>query len=143
LYPLACGLVAAFAFAFNWATGHRGVFLLDQSVIFVGGWRILQGQTPYKDFLFPFGPVTGKVRHGRDVRGSSFSWFFAGGIALVLACFNLFGKGSRISIWREMAPASAIAILLPWFRSLTQATTENEWQNDLAFVGLAGCLGVG
>jgi hypothetical protein len=37
LYPLACGILAAFAFAFNWATGHRGVFLFDQSQIFDGG----------------------------------------------------------------------------------------------------------
>src|SRR5262249_11771209 len=35
-----------------------GIFLLDHSMIFDGGWRILQGQTPYKDFLIPFGPVT-------------------------------------------------------------------------------------
>jgi len=58
LYPLACLALAAFAFIFNWGTGHRGVFLLDQSIIFDGGYRILQGQTPYKDFLIPFGPVT-------------------------------------------------------------------------------------
>jgi 4-amino-4-deoxy-L-arabinose transferase-like glycosyltransferase len=56
-YLLACVVLAAFAFAFNWATGHRGVFLLDQSLNFDGGWRILQGQTPYKDFIFPWGPV--------------------------------------------------------------------------------------
>ena len=58
LYFVACVLIAVFAFVFNWATGHRGVYLLDQSMIFDGGWRILQGQTPYKDFLIPFGPVT-------------------------------------------------------------------------------------
>lgn len=62
LYPLACGILAAFAFAFNWATGHRGVFLFDQSQIFDGGWRILQGQTPYQDFLFPYGPVTFSIQ---------------------------------------------------------------------------------
>src|SRR3982750_635103 len=58
VYALACGILAAVAFAFNWATGHRGVFLLDQSMIFDGGWRILEGQTPYRDFLIPFGPIT-------------------------------------------------------------------------------------
>lgn len=58
LYLLACVTLAVFAFGLNWATGHRGVFLLDQSMIFDGGWRILQGQTPYKEFLMPFGPVT-------------------------------------------------------------------------------------
>jgi hypothetical protein len=58
VYGAACALLAAVAFLFNWGTGHRGVFLLDQSMIFDGGWRILQGQTPYKDFFAPFGPVT-------------------------------------------------------------------------------------
>jgi 4-amino-4-deoxy-L-arabinose transferase-like glycosyltransferase len=54
---LACVVLAVFAFAFNWATGHRGIYLLDQSIVFDGGWRILQGQSPYKDFYFPTGPL--------------------------------------------------------------------------------------
>jgi hypothetical protein len=329
-YPLACGILAALAFAFNWATGHRGVFLLDQSMIFDGGWRILQGQTPYKDFLLPFGPVTfyiqaaffklfgvnwsatvlpacvfssiatlcvirivrflgggsrvlalcgglataicfqapfgtlwleqtamffdllalqavveashvsgyrrsfwqlagglslalavlskqnfgiffvpvvlavvvtsdlpdvrracrsvslvgvgvasliaiflgwvwlfsdfssfvqrvlvvageiGRLRLNRWVIAKVFSFqitpnlfqfdligSLSGGVALFLAVFNFRGQA-----WREMAPACAAAILLPWYRSLTQATTLNDWENNLAFVGLAGCLGL-
>ena len=56
-YLLACTILAVFAFAFNWATGHRGVFLCDQSLVFDGGWRVLQGQVPYKDFFFPWGPM--------------------------------------------------------------------------------------
>jgi hypothetical protein len=334
-YPVACGILAAFAFAFNWATGHRGVFLFDQSMIFDGGWRILQGQIPYKDFLIPFGPIAfyvqacsfwlfgvnwtatvlpaclfnsvatlsvirivrvlgggsrllalcgglataisfqapfgtlwleqtamffdllalqavveslrasgyrrglwqlvggfslalaalSKQNYGLffvpivlavvaagelpDVRRacrsvllagtgmaatiaiflgwvwvfSDFSSFvqrtlvvageigrlrmtpsvigqalafngapnlfqidligvFSGGIALFLACSNLLAKDSEGTIWRETAPACAVAVLAPWFRCLTQATTMNEWQNNFAFVGLAGCLGV-
>ena len=58
LHLLMCTLLALFAFYFNWATGHRGIDLLDQSMIIDGGWRILQGQIPYKDFLIPFVPVT-------------------------------------------------------------------------------------
>jgi 4-amino-4-deoxy-L-arabinose transferase-like glycosyltransferase len=335
LYPLACVTLAAFAFAFNWATGHRGVFLLDQSMTFDGGWRILQGQTPYKDFFIPFGPVTFYIQalffrlfgvnwtatvlpaclfnamatlsvirivrllgggsrllalcgglataicfqapfgtlwieqtamffdllallavveslrasgHRRsfwrlgggfllavavlskqnygiffapivfavvaagelpDVRQacrsvllagagmaatitiflgwvwvfSDFASFvqrylvvageigrlrvtpgviglaltfngapnlfqidligvFSGGIALFLACSNLLAKDSEGTIWRETAPACAVAVLAPWFRCLAQATTANEWENSFAFVGLASCLGV-
>ncbi len=41
----------------TWEAGHRGLFLLDQSMIFDGAWRILQGQVPYRDFFMPFGPV--------------------------------------------------------------------------------------
>lgn len=57
-YPLACGMLAVFAFLFNWIVGHRGIYLLDQSMVFDGAWRILQGQIPYKDFLIPFTPLT-------------------------------------------------------------------------------------
>jgi hypothetical protein len=329
-YLLACVILAAFAFAFNWATGHRGMFLTDPSVIFDGGWRILQGQAAYKDFLFPFGPlvfyiqalffrvfgvnwsamvlpacvfnslatlsvirivrllgggsrvlalcgglataicfqapfgtlwfeqvamffdllalqaivessratayrrslwqlaggvslalaVLGKQNFGAffvpivvavlvagelpDVRRACRSVFFAGtgmaaalaiflgwvwvysdlssfvectlvlaseigrsrlslkviaralsfnivpnlwqidligffggAVALCLACFNF-----RRPLWRATAPACVAALLLPLFHSLTQASTEQEFQNDFAFVGLAACLGV-
>jgi hypothetical protein len=327
--------VAAFAFAFNWATGHRGIFLLDQSMIFDGGWRILQGQTPYKDILFPFGPITfyvqalffqifgvnwtamvipacvfncvaamsvmrivrllsggswllalcgglatavsfqapfgtlwleqtavffdlialqavveslqtfglrqilwqtaggaslalavlSKQNYGflfipvvlavvataalPDLRRAlqsvmlvligvaaaagiflAWVWIFsdpaefvhqffvvagkigrsrmpldlvakafffenalnrcqidligvvAGTAALFLACSQLPGKNPENRFWTQVAPVASLAILLPFFRSLTQATTLNEWQNNLAFVGLATCLGI-
>ena len=35
-----------FAGVYVWVVGHRGMFLLDQSMMFDGGWRILQGQVP-------------------------------------------------------------------------------------------------
>jgi len=335
LYPVACGTLAAFAFVFNWATGHRGIFLCDQSGIFDGGWRILQGQVPYKDFFFPFGPVAvyiqalffrffgvnwtaavlpaclfnsvatlSTIRIVRRLGGGSrllalcgglataicfqppfgtlifdqtavffdflalqavveslgasgyrrglwrlaggfslalaalskqnfgilfipvvfavvaagelpnvrracravllagtgmaaalaiflgwvwvysdlpsfierflmlggeigrsrvtanaivnalfFQTFplyiqvdligvFAGGIALYLAGRNLFGKKPDIAAWRQAAPAGTVALLPPFYRSISQAVTLNNWQNNCAFVGLAACLGV-
>src|SRR5260370_8787571 len=48
----------AFAFAVTWNAGHRGVFLMDHSLIFDGAWRILQGQAPYRDFYMAYGPMT-------------------------------------------------------------------------------------
>lgn len=41
-----------------WNAGHKGLFLLDQSMIFDSAWRILQGQMPYRDFGMPFGPIS-------------------------------------------------------------------------------------
>ena len=67
---------------------------------------------------------------------------FSGGIALYLACRNLFGKKPDIPLWRQAAPAATVAVLLPFYRSLTQAVTLNNWQDNCAFVGLAACLGV-
>ncbi|HTV19925.1 MAG TPA: hypothetical protein VMG12_14670 [Polyangiaceae bacterium] len=56
---LGLGLVAllAFSVAWVWRVGHRGVFMLDQSIVFDGAWRMFEGQVPYRDFVMPFGPV--------------------------------------------------------------------------------------
>jgi hypothetical protein len=56
-WPWACAAVAAFAAYFIWLVGHRGVFLLDQSIMFDGAWRIYQGQVPYRDFFSAFPPI--------------------------------------------------------------------------------------
>jgi hypothetical protein len=37
--------------------GHVGLMPLDQSIVFDGGWRLLQGQTPFRDFSTPAGLV--------------------------------------------------------------------------------------
>ncbi len=50
-------LILIFSFYFNFESGRRGFFPLDQSIIFDGSYRILKGQIPYKDFLIPVGPV--------------------------------------------------------------------------------------
>ena len=49
--------IAAFAGAIVWDVGHRGIYLFDQSGVFDGGWRVLQGQVMYRDFRAPYGPV--------------------------------------------------------------------------------------
>ena len=49
-------LLAIFAFSLNWFAGHRGLFLFDSSIVFDGGWRILQGQAPYRDFAMSHAP---------------------------------------------------------------------------------------
>ena len=51
-------LIAATAYLFCFHVGQRGFFPLDQSIVFDGGWRIVQGQVPYEDFDVPFGPVS-------------------------------------------------------------------------------------
>jgi hypothetical protein len=56
-WPWACAAVAVFAVAFVWFAGHRGVFLLDQSIMFDGAWRVYQGQVQYRDFVSAFPPL--------------------------------------------------------------------------------------
>ena len=38
-------------------SGSRGFFPLDQSNVFEGGYRMLRGQVPYRDFVMPVGPL--------------------------------------------------------------------------------------
>ncbi len=45
------------AAAFSAYCGSRGLFAFDESIVFDGGFRVLSGQVPYRDFLIPFGPV--------------------------------------------------------------------------------------
>jgi hypothetical protein len=49
--------IVVFAALFVWSAGHRGIFLLDQSIMFDGAWRVFQGQIPYRDFYSAFPPV--------------------------------------------------------------------------------------
>ena len=65
--------VVLFGVILNWFTGHRGLFLNDQSIVWDGGWRILQGQVPYRDFWMPLGPVPFVIRYFTSPRRASFS----------------------------------------------------------------------
>lgn len=56
-YGTACVALAAAAAVLTWLTGNRGIFLFDQSAVFDGAWRVIQGQAPYRDFVIPFGPL--------------------------------------------------------------------------------------
>ncbi|RME56368.1 hypothetical protein D6779_10720 [Candidatus Parcubacteria bacterium] len=51
-------LILIFAYQFTYWVGQRGFFPFDQSIVFDGSYRVYSGQIPYKDFIFPFGPVT-------------------------------------------------------------------------------------
>jgi 4-amino-4-deoxy-L-arabinose transferase-like glycosyltransferase len=50
--------ILIFAFLITYRSGERGFFAFDQSIVFDGSYRVVTGQTPYKDFLIPFGPMT-------------------------------------------------------------------------------------
>jgi hypothetical protein len=45
------------AYLLTIAAGQRGFYAFDQSILFDGGYRVLTGQVPYRDFVLPFGPV--------------------------------------------------------------------------------------
>lgn len=46
-------LLAGFAFIFCFLSGQRGLFPLDQSIVFDGAHRLVSGQQPFRDFVTP------------------------------------------------------------------------------------------
>ena len=54
---LAVAALAAFAIGLCLNYGRLGINPLDQSIVFDGGWRILSGQLPFRDFTTPLGIV--------------------------------------------------------------------------------------
>lgn len=50
--------VVVWSFGWTYVVGHFGIFAFDQSIMFDGGWRILSGQVPFKDFIMAFGPLS-------------------------------------------------------------------------------------
>lgn len=58
-YPRLAGwALAALGFLIVWITGHWGINLMDHSILLDGGYRIIQGQVPYKDFYMAYPPGT-------------------------------------------------------------------------------------
>jgi hypothetical protein len=57
LWICAYSVITILAGGVVWIVGHRGLFLFDQSVLFDGAWRLMQGQVIYRDFFTTFGPV--------------------------------------------------------------------------------------
>ncbi len=48
-------IVACAAAGLVWSTGFDGFMPLDQSIVWDGAWRVLQGQVPFADFALPAG----------------------------------------------------------------------------------------
>lgn len=62
-------LCAAWAGLVCYGSGMRGFFAMDQSIVFDGGWRILHGQVPFRDFFLPHGPLS------MWIQALAFGWF--------------------------------------------------------------------
>lgn len=72
---LACGVVA---YALSVHAGRIGFMPLDQSIVFDGGWRLLNGQVPWRDFMTPNGLVPMALQAGVfAVAGTSWSAYVA------------------------------------------------------------------
>lgn len=120
-----------FAGVFVWIVGHRGVFLLDQSILFDGAWRIVQGQLPYRDYVTAFPPVPFFLLAAFfRLVGVDFS-------AMVLAAAVLNAAATVLVVWivRVLLPAQRLLSLAAglltavWF----QAPFGTLWLEQTAF----------
>src|SRR5262245_42926994 len=131
-----CSLLAIFGFGLVWISGHRGLFLLDQSMIFDGAWRLLQGQVPYRDVYYPFGPVTFLIQAGFfKLFGVSFST-----TVLAAAVVNAVAGLIVVRIIRQLFPHRRIIALMGGLATICwfQAPFGTLWLEQTAFFfGLA------
>jgi hypothetical protein len=82
--------------------GQRGFYPFDQSIVFDGAYRLLQGQIPYKDFVLPFGPAAFWVQaFFFRILGVDYSAYLAGS-----ACTNLLAVLCSVAVVRLALPDS-------------------------------------
>jgi hypothetical protein len=99
-----------------YVSGMRGFFAMDQSIVFDGGWRILQGQIPYKDFLIPFGPISMWLQAlGFQILGVNYTTY-----VLTACVLNAVGAFMAYATFRMLAPEK----LWP---ALTAALLTGSW----------------
>jgi 4-amino-4-deoxy-L-arabinose transferase-like glycosyltransferase len=107
-------LLAALAAFLVFESGSRGYFPLDQSNVFDGGYRLLRGQVPYRDFLMPVGPVTFLIQAALfRLCGVGYGTFI-----LHSAIVNAFAALLTVACVRRVFPG---AVLPAWLAGLATA----------------------
>jgi hypothetical protein len=125
-------VVAVLSAHLTWAAGRRGLFALDQSILFDGGYRVLCGQVPFRDFVAPVGPVSFWLQ------GALFALFGVGwrGYLLSAAVLDAAAAGVAFLLARRLFPGERWAPLLAaagtgaWF--LPPSGT--PWMDAVAFL---------
>jgi hypothetical protein len=67
-------LLFAIGVGVNLTFGRRGYLPLDQSIVFDGGWRLLSGQVPFRDFVAPSGLLPSAMQAAL-FRALGVTWF--------------------------------------------------------------------
>jgi 4-amino-4-deoxy-L-arabinose transferase-like glycosyltransferase len=120
--------VAIFAFAFSHACGSRGFFPLDQSIVYDGAWRIIQGQAPFKDFVSPIGPVTFLYQAFIFcIFGANFASYLLGAALInMLAAILAYLLVKKFSPKSPYLPLSAALLSSVWFYSQMGTTYPDQ-----------------
>jgi hypothetical protein len=100
LRRLALAGLALFAFVLCFYSGLRGLFPLDQSIVFDGAYRVLRGEVIYRDFVAPYGPVAFWYQALLfKIAGVNFYTY-----ALGAALLNTLGALCAVAVLRRMFP---------------------------------------
>ncbi|MDA1139220.1 MAG: glycosyltransferase family 39 protein [Planctomycetota bacterium] len=140
IYSLAGVLLVAFLLPLF--TGSRGFFPYDQSIIFDGGYRVLIGQVPFRDFYLPYPPLA------IWIQALSFYLFGVNYWAYVIpaAMMNLLGTACafymlRLLLPREEMPALVAAGLTAiWLYPIFGTTYPEQTAFVLTFAGMTALL---
>jgi len=111
--------ISLFAFWAVWHYGHRGLMILDHSILFDGGYRVYLGQVLYKDFYAAYLPGT------LWIQALSFHLFGLNFSALVIpaALFNAIGAALVMRIIWRLLPGSLVPSIVAgilsayWFQT--------------------------
>lgn len=91
---------AVWAGLISYRSGMRGFFAMDQSIVFDGAWRILQGQIPFRDFFLPHGPLSMWIQAlAFHLFGVSYHVY-----ALTAAAMNVAGAWLAYGTFRILVP---------------------------------------
>ena len=118
---------------FVWVVGHRGIYLYDQSGVFDGAWRMVQGQVMYRDFYAPYGPMVFWIQSlffrlaGVDYSSMVLSAAVVNGVA-VLCVIWLVRRLFPGSLHRPTAIAAGMVTAV-WF----QAPSGTLWFEQTSF----------
>jgi hypothetical protein len=109
-------VLSVFAFYLTFKAGQRGLFAFDQCIVFDGGYRVVSGQIPYRDFVMPFGPVTFWLQ-AFFFRLFGVSYF---GYLVGAAAVNVLAALCAVFVVRQLVPRSR-------FLSLVAGTLTAVW----------------
>lgn len=111
--------ISIFAFWTVWYYGHRGLMILDHSIVFDGGYRVYLGQVLYKDFFAAYLPGI------LWIQALAFHLFGVNFSAMVIpaAFFNALGAALAMRIIWSLLPGSMVPAIVAgllsayWFQT--------------------------
>ncbi|MBN8548959.1 MAG: hypothetical protein J0M12_06565 [Deltaproteobacteria bacterium] len=109
--------LCVFAFIFCYLCGQRGIFPLDQSIVFDGAYRIQRGQIPFRDFVTPHSLLVLYFQSLLfSVFGTSYSSYLLGAALLnVIAVVFSVRIISILFPQRRLSALSAGVLTSAWF----------------------------